>query len=55
MKKEIKYLVESLFDDEFNDIYDGNDIDIELSSKLRYNYFPKTFLELRILLELLLK
>ena len=55
MKKQIRLLVESLFDNEFDDIYDGDDIDMELSSKLGYNYYPDTFNELRDLLKQLLE
>ena len=50
MKRQIQLLVESLFDDDFNDIYNSDDIDLDLSSKLRYNYYPKTVKELRALL-----
>ena len=55
MNKQIRLLVESLFDDEFNDIYNNVNLDTEIASHLLYNYFPISFNELRNLIGKLLK
>ena len=38
MKKQIRLLVESLFDDEFNNIYNDTDLDIEIANEYIGNY-----------------
>ena len=36
MKRQIRLLIEKLFDDEFNKIYNDTDLDIEIADKLAY-------------------
>ena len=55
MKKQIRLLIENLFDDIY-DIDQGTDLSVEIADEhLKYNYFPKNFNELRNLLTKLLK
>ena len=55
MKKQIRLLIENLFDDIY-DIDQRTDLSVEIADEhLKYNYFPKNFNELRNLLTKLLK
>ena len=55
MKKQIRLLIENLFDDIY-DIDQGTDLSVEIADEhLKYNYFPKDYNELRNLLTKLLK
>ena len=55
MKKQIRLLIENLFDDIYDLNNDVNDV-IELGNNLQlYNYYPKNFNELRNIIEQLLE
>ena len=47
MKKHIRLLIENIFDDEFNKIYNDIDLDSEIASHVLYNYFPTSKKQLR--------
>ena len=54
MKRQIRLLVESLFNKEFDDIY-NIDLDTEIANHVLYNYFPETTKQLRTIIEQLLE
>ena len=54
MKKQIKLLIENIFDDIY-DIDQENNVTIDIADKISYNYYPKNKEELKKLVEQLLE